>query len=253
MSLKLSICIEMIFKEKEFLERIKSTAKTGIKAFEFWGWQDKDIEKINSLKKEYELELAAFTGSKTSLTDTKKSEQAYEDIKKALDIGKKLNAHNVIITVGQEQKDISRKKQKQNIINILKKIAPEAEKKNISLVVEPLNTEVNHPGYFLSSSYEGYEIIDAVGSNSVKILFDIYHQQITEGNIIQNIKNHIDYIGHFHLADVPGRKEPGTGELNYKNIFEEINRLNYNGYIGCEFKPSISSKNTIKKTLDLIN
>ena len=253
MSLKLSLCIEMIFNEYPFLERVEKAAEAGVEAVEFWGWDQKELKKFDKKRKASGLDLAAFTGSKTPLTDPQKTEQAVEDIKKAVKTADDLDAKNVIITVGQEQENVERKIQKENIIRVLKEVASEAEDKKVTLVLEPLNTAVDHQGYFLDSSYEGYEILDEVGSDSVKLLFDIYHQQITEGNIIDNISDHIDYIGHFHLADVPGRQEPGTGELNYCNIFSAIADLDYDRYVGCEFRPSGDSMDAVKKTLNLIN
>ncbi|MFW6278650.1 MAG: hydroxypyruvate isomerase family protein [Bacillota bacterium] len=252
MTIKLSLCIEMVFGEYPFLERIDKAAQAEVKAIEFWGWEGKELVPINEKRGNYGLELAAFTGSKTPLTDCHRTEQAVEDITRSLKAAGDLGARNVIITVGQQQQDTTLKRQKENIIKVLKKVAPKAEKRNINLVVEPLNTAVDHKGYFLSSSAEGYDIIDTVGSESVKLLFDIYHQQITEGNIIANIREHINYIGHFHLADVPGRHEPGTGELNFVNIFSAISELDYEGYVGCEFKPTGSSMEAVKNTLQMI-
>jgi len=104
----------------------------------------------------------------------------------------------------------------------------------MTLVLEPLNILVNHMGYYLTTTEESAEIIREVGSDYVKILYDVYHQQITEGNIINNIKNNIDLIGHIHIGDVPGRKQPGTGEINYKNVFKAIKETGYEGYVVFE-------------------
>jgi hydroxypyruvate isomerase len=102
------------------------------------------------------------------------------------------------------------------------------------IVLEPLNVLVNHMGYFLVTTEEAAKMIKAVDSPNCKILFDIYHQQISEGNVIRNIKNNIDLIGHFHIGDNPGRNQPGTGELNYTKIFEAIKETGYDRWLAFE-------------------
>ncbi len=246
MSAKFSVCIEMIFGEVPFIERIDEVAKSGLDAFEFWGWQEKDLEAINEKCSETGLDLAAITAGNVVLTDPEQIEETVDQIKKSIKTAKEIKSQNIIITVGQELEAYDRSVQHQNIVQVLKEVAPAAEKAEIMLVVEPLNTAVDHIGYYLSSSREGYEIVNEVNSEAVRLLFDIYHQQITEGNLIDNIKEHIGLIGHFHLADVPGRHEPGTGELNYRNILSAITDTDYDRYVGCEFRPEQSSREALE-------
>jgi hydroxypyruvate isomerase len=137
------------------------------------------------------------------------------------------------------------------VVEGLKAIAPYAEEKNITLSLEPLNVLVDHAGYYLVTSEQGFQVIDEVGSPQIKLLYDIYHQQITEGNILATICANMDKIGHLHVADVPGRQEPGTGELNYQNIFSRIADSDYQGYVGLEFKPSTTSEEALAKVLKI--
>ena len=111
------------------------------------------------------------------------------------------------------------------------------EAAGVTLVIEPLNELVNHAGYYLVRSDEAFEIIDEVGSDHVKVVFDIYHQQISEGHLIHNITTNIDKIAHFHAAGNPGRHELSHGEINYPKIFDAIRQTNYAGYIGLEYWP----------------
>jgi hydroxypyruvate isomerase len=129
---------------------------------------------------------------------------------------------------------------------MLKHVAPLFEKSGITLVLEPLNILCDHMGYYLASSYEAFEICNVVGSKNIKVLYDIYHQQITEGNLIPTIRKYFDLIGHFHVADVPGRNEPGTGEINYRNVFRAIEDLGYDKYVGLEYSPTIDTAETLK-------
>ena len=124
-----------------------------------------------------------------------------------------------------------------NAVAALREAAPILEKNGLTAVVEILNTYVDHAGYFLYYVRDGVELVDRVGSPNVKLLFDIYHVQIMEGNLISNIRAHIGRIGHFHVGDVPGRHEPGTGEINYRNVFKAIYELGdrFQGYVGLEY------------------
>jgi hydroxypyruvate isomerase len=105
-------------------------------------------------------------------------------------------------------------------------------------VVEPLNSKVDHQGYFLDHGAEAFALIEAIGHPALRVLFDIYHMQIMDGDIIATIEAHAPAIAHFHVADVPGRHEPGTGELNYANIFRRIDATGYGGFVGLEYRPS---------------
>ena len=112
------------------------------------------------------------------------------------------------------------------------------ESEGIILVIEPLNLTIDHKGYYLSKSSEAFDIVSEVGSPNVKVLYDIYHQQVTEGNIINTIRENIDLIGHFHAAGLPGRQELNRGELYYPAVFDAIDHAGYQGYVGLEYMPA---------------
>src|SRR4029077_20010869 len=154
---------------------------------------------------------------------------------------KRLGSKTLIVTTGIEDRSMPRADQHAHYVTALKAVAHMAEDAQVTLVLEPLNTKVDHPGYYLQTAKEGFEILDEVGSPSVKMLFDIYHHQIMEGNVIADITKNISKIAHFHVADVPGRHEPGTGEINYANVFRAIAASGYQGFVGLEFKPSGSA------------
>ena len=157
-----------------------------------------------------------------------------------------------MVTVGPERDDLPPGAEHRAGVNALRDAAPAAEAAGIDLVVEPLNNPVDHPGYYLDSSYEAYEIVDAVDSPAVSVLFDVYHQQITEGNVIQNLTEHVEFVGYVHVADVPGRHEPGTGELNYARVFEALDDAGYDGYVGLEYSPSTDAAEAVERVLELV-
>lgn len=250
--LKLSACVEMLFASKPFIERPALAKAAGFSAYEFWGWDQKDIPAIEDAQKKAGIPCAGCcvsTRDKSKaaaygdgcLLNAKNAAVYAEMIEETVESTGPLNVTTFIATTGQALPSVSREKQRDAIIECLRAAAPVAEKAGVTLVLEPLNILVDHKGYFLSESAEAAEILRAVNSPSVKMLFDIYHQQITEGNLTDNIRAYANLIGHFHLADVPGRHQPGTGEINYAHVMKVIGETAYGRYVGCEYTPSGAS------------
>jgi hydroxypyruvate isomerase len=148
-----------------------------------------------------------------------------------------------------------RSEQMANAVAALRAAAPMLEKNGMTAIVEVLNTYVDHAGYFLYYVRDGAELIDRVGSPNVKLLFDIYHVQIMEGNLIQSIRANIDRIGHFHVGDVPGRHQPGTGEINYRNVFKAIYDQGdrFRGSVALEYSPTVPLEQDLAAMRDLAN
>jgi len=134
----------------------------------------------------------------------------------------------------------------------LKAIAPLAEKAGITIVLEPLNTLVDHPGYFLDSVDLGAQLVREVANPKIRLLFDIYHVQVMQGNLIERLREHLDVIGHVHVADVPGRHEPGTGEINYRNVFKSLKEAGYDKTVGFEYVPTLASEVTATSSLAML-
>jgi len=249
----------------DFYDRFKAAKDAGVDCVDFWGWSAKDIYRIKDIIEENEIVVTSMGvdttdpdvrkvfGEKRLLTrDADAFDAFYKASEESIKMAKLLNVPSLIVTTGNTRSDdITRYEQHANIILMLKHVAPLFEDAGVTAIVEPLNILCNHMGYFLSSSYEAFEICNVVGSKNIKVLYDIYHQQITEGNLIPTIRKYFDQIGHFHVADVPGRYEPGTGEINYRNVFKAIEDLGYDKYVGLEYRPSIDSAETVKKVIEL--
>lgn len=249
---RLSVCIEMIFRELPFLDRIDAVAEAGYSAFEFWRWSTKDIQGIMERKEKYGLGVSVFgVDPMGRIVDHGTKDEFIRGVKGSIEVAHKLECPSLIVTVGNQLEGVPREKQHESIVKCLKEAAELVEKAGVTLVLEPLNVLVDHKGYYLSTSSEGFEILREVDSPNIKLLYDIYHQQITEGNLIDTITKNISQIGHFHAADVPGRHEPGTGEINYANVFRKIDELGYRGFIGLEFKPQTDPKEVLKKVTDI--
>lgn len=260
--MKFSVCIEMIFNSLPLRERFLQVKNAGMDAAEMWGWADRDLSEIKEAIEESKVVLTSMcvgTKDKSLAIKYKQTPVVADDSGKifreialcSAKAAKELGVKNLIVTTGQERTDITRERQHENIVRALSAAAPIFEENGVTAVLEPLNILIDHKGYYLSSSAQAADILKEVGNKNVKMLFDIYHQQITEGNIINNINRYIDLIGHFHIADNPGRHEPGTGELNYSAIFKAIEDTDYDGYVGLEFAPSASHAGALKRVLEL--
>ncbi|HYA22197.1 MAG TPA: TIM barrel protein [Thermoproteota archaeon] len=250
--IKLSACIEIIFTEVPFSDRIDRVSEIGLPAFEFWGWGRKDIDEIKRRKQEHGVEIAAFgVDPMPSIVDRGNASSFITAVENSVKVAHELGCKTLIVTTGNELKGVPRSQQHESIVESLRKAAATAEREKVTLVLEPLNVLVDHMGYYLSSSSEGFDIVREVGSQKVKLLYDIYHQQVTEGNLISTIMKNIDMIGHFHSADVPGRHEPGTGEINYANVLRAVDDAGYEGYVGLEFKPTRDSGQALRTIIDI--
>lgn len=239
--MKLSVCIDAVFMGRDLETAFREVKESGITAVEFWTWEDKHIEKLKMLKEETGIEIAAFCTGFISLVEAVKWDEYLDSLKKTIQTAKELGCRTIISQTGSEL-PISREEQQRSLIDGLKACVPYLEEAGITLVVEPLNLRVDHAGYYLSSSDEAAKIMNEVGSPYVKMLYDIYHQQITEGDLIRRITEYIPYIGHFHAAGNPGRHELYHSEVDYQKVFEAIRKTGYEGYIGLEYFPVDDAK-----------
>ena len=134
------------------------------------------------------------------------------------------------------------------MIDALKTLAKTCEAEDVTLLLEPFNTKVDHPDYFLDDYDLTVDVLKAVGSPKVKMLYDIYHAQIMSGNIVAFIRRNIQHIGHFHIAGIPGRHEPIANELNYPYVLQEIDKLGYTGYCGLEYWATLPDEESLRLT-----
>ncbi len=171
----------------------------------------------------------AFTGSDQKLRD-----QAVEEVRAAIEVAKRVNAKWMTVVPGAFNNGVEEGYQTARCIDLLRRCADVLEPHGLVMVLEPLNWWTNHAGLFLRETPQAYEICRAVNSPSCKILYDIYHQQIQEGNLIKNIDRAWDEIAYFQAGDNPGRNEPGTGEINYLNVFKHIHSKGFEGVVGME-------------------
>ena len=242
-----------IFNQLEFIK------DQGFKAFEDNGMKNRDVktqEIIGNFLSKNNMKMGVFVAHKIywnepnlASGDLNKRNEFLNDISTSIDVAKRINAKWMTVVPGHLDLRKDMNYQTQNVIETLKQAAELLEKHDLTMVLEPLNFR-DHPGLFLTESPQAFQICKAVNSKSCKILFDIYHQQIQEGNLIPNIEASWNEIAYFQIGDNPGRNEPTTGEINYKNIFKYIYDKGFNGVLGMEHGNSLKG---LEGELKLIN
>jgi len=230
------------------IDQLNFIADQGFTAFEDNGMKNRSVslqEKMAQTMANRKLTMGVFVAHKIywkepSLTTGKEEsrKEFLQQIEESVTVAKRVNAKWMTVVPGHLDLKLDIGFQTANVVETLKYASDILEKHNLIMVLEPLNF-YNHPGLFLTKIPQAFEVCKAVDSSSCKILFDIYHQQIEEGNLIPNMKMAWDEIAYFQTGDNPGRKEPTTGEINYKNIFKYIHSQNYTGVLGMEHGNSI--------------
>ena len=241
------------------VDQINYMADLGFRAFEDNGMKSRSIalqEKISKTLVKRGMKMGVFVAHKiywdkpnlSSGNDDYRND-FLNDIRNSIEVAKRVNAKWMTVVPGSLdlRKDISY--QTSNVIETLKRASDILEPHNLVIVLEPLNFR-DHPGLFLTESPQAFQICKAVDSPSCKILFDIYHQQIQEGNLIPNIDDSWDEIAYFQIGDNPGRMEPTTGEINYKNVFKFIYEKGYDGILGMEHGNSMQGIKGEKALVD---
>jgi hydroxypyruvate isomerase len=242
--MKFDICLEMVLTDLPYDQRILKIGECGFKSVEFWMHDEKDAVVLKQTAEQAGVDInnlvvngpAGSPGG--SLTDAKELNAYLERVEEVIAFAKKAGISKGITCTGNLIPGLTRAQMRANVENALVEAGKIAARNDFLLVLECLNTHVDHAGYFLDSSIEGVEIIKSVNSPNVKVLYDVYHMQIMEGNVIANVTKNIDSIGHFHSAGVPGRHELDNGELNYPAIIKAIAATGYDGAFGLEYSPA---------------
>jgi len=239
-----SACIELLFapEHPEFIDRIHAAKAAGLDAVEFWKWSNKDLEAVENALRQTGLPLAGLLCERDgALANGHDHDRIMNGISASLEVAKRLGTKIMIITTGDEQPGMSRAEQHASIVRALKGAAKVVEGSGVTLALEPLNDRVDHPGYYLTSTEEGLDIIDEVARPEVKLLYDIYHSAVMGEEIEAVLKGRLDRVAHVHLADTPGRGEPGSGAMDWADRLEWLEKQGYAGLVGLEYRPTIST------------
>lgn len=260
--LRFSANIEMLGTHVDFYDRFALAKQSGFDAVEFWSFEGKDLKKIASLSKEFSLPISSLSGDGAdySLCDDSHRKGYIEYARQAIEAATLVGSPFIVLhsnalgeggRVVNSYADCSINRLYMNMALTLSLLAPYAQKAGITCVLEPLNVQVDHKGNLLRTIADAVEVVRSVGSPVVKVLYDLYHMQIESGNLLSVFAQNQDYIGHIHIADNPGRHEPGTGEIHYGNIIAGLDRLGYEGMVAFELLPQGSYEKAVKAIMAL--
>ena len=256
-----SVCIEPMYSELPFLERFQAAKDDGFSFVEFWSWTDKDLDAVKAAAERAGIGISGFNGdAELSLIDPEQKESYLAFLRRSVEAAKKVGAWSVTIhsnglgdggVVINHYDGLSDTVKLCAMFNTLKDCAKIAEESGIFMNLEPLNVTTDHVGNFRQTTRMAAEMTRLIGSPWLKVLYDVYHMQLNEGRLCDNIRAYGDQFGHIHVADAPGRHEPGTGEINYANVLACLEETGYTGLIGFELMPKTSTAEAVKAIMKL--
>lgn len=249
--MKISVCLDAVCPQVEPAQAVRQLAAIGVSAVEFWGWENKNLEALAAACTQQGVQVAGMCTSSFLLNVPAERPHYLEGLVQSLQAAKRLGCPTLITQVGMDTGE-ARTAQHESIAQGLRAAAPLLQEAGVTLVIEPLNLRVNHPGYYLSSSQEAFDLVQEADSPFVKVLFDVYHQQITEGDLLAHLLPNLELVGHLHAAGVPGRHELETGEVHYPRLLQEIKRAGYQGFAGLEYTPVQPYLQAVKQDLDAL-
>jgi hydroxypyruvate isomerase len=243
-----SACIEWLFaKEAPAVpDRIRASKAAGLSGIEFWSWSNKDLDAVKSALDETGLAIAGILCEPIArITDPAEHSRFLDGVRASLAAAQKLGAPVMIVQAGDDRPGIPREAQHAALVKVLKDAADIVKGSGVVVALEPLNDRVDHPGYYLTSTVEGLDIIDEVDRPDVRLLYDIYHSAMMGEQIEDVLDGRLDRVVHVHLADTQGRGEPGSGTMDWQARLDWLAEHGYAGFVGLEYRPTGSTEDSL--------
>ena len=241
----LSVMLWTVYEKLPFEQRIEKVAAADYSNVElveeYKDWSQADYAQFRAQKSRLHINVDACSGIAHSLCDPAQRDAFLEEVRAKLPVLEELECHKLILLTGDKVPGLSHQQMHDACVESLKRAAELTATKKVGILLENIDP-LENPKYFLTSVLEGFEIVRSVDAPNLQFLYDFFHDQIAEGNLLAKLDKNLDIIGVVHVADVPGRHEPGTGEINYPNIFRKLGQLGFNGYVAMEF---VSSGETV--------
>lgn len=251
-----SACIDAMYMEIPFLDRFRAAKKDGFEYVEFWSWVDKDLDAVKAAAEKAGIGISGFNGDADySLIDPAHKEKYLEFLEQSAQAALKVGAKSVTIhsnalgdagIVVNHYEELSDTLKICSMYDMLLGCVKIIEKTGIAMNLEALNVTTDHVGNFLKHTSMAAEMTRLINHPKLKILYDVYHMQLNEGSLCDTISKFADQFGHVHVADAPGRHEPGTGEINYSKVFSCLEKCGYTGLIGYELFPESSTEKAVQ-------
>jgi len=261
--LKFSICIETILNKINFYDRPEIISEFGLDSIEFWDWRDKDKDLLMDAMSASGLKTELFSGNRDRDLVTKNADKTIMDeIPESLQYARSIGCNKLMLltdvlnpdgSAKPLNEDLSLVDKFKNLEKSLYAIEEFSKNKGVIYIVEPLNTVKDHPGYYLSDPDLLFKILRKNNFSNIYMLYDVYHMAKMNRDVFNDINLYFDLIRHIHIADLPDRTEPGSGNFNYKVLFLELIRLGYKYLIGLEYFPTVDTIENVRKTVKYLN
>ena len=242
----MSPCLEWLFADggAVFPDRIRAAGRAGFLQAEFWTAGNKDVDQVVHAIDECGVTVTCFVSEPAGQIVDPSTHPAFLDgIERSCALAKRLHATSLIVVSGDARPGVGRRQQRDAIASALDEAARIAA--GVDLVLEPLNTRVDHPGYFLESTSEAVDILRTVGRPNVKLLYDLYHSTVMDEDEREVLSLARGLIGHVHIADAPGRHEPGTGTIDWRRALALLRDSGYDGALGLEYTPTRDTSSSL--------
>lgn len=245
-----SVCVPAIYRGMPFPEALERVRRAGYDYYEFWGWWELDLETLSRVQRRLSLTPAAMCARFIPLNDPERRADFVKGLRETVEASERIGCTGLIAQAGPEMPGIPHEAQMDSVADGLRACVPVLEASGRILMLEPLNTQIDHPGYCLPLSEDAFRIADAVGSPHVKVLYDAYHQHITGEDTIGQIRRYTAQIGHIHIAGHPGRHEPlGESEIDFGALYAALRQAGYNGGVGLEYFPLKDPEEGLRKLM----
>jgi hydroxypyruvate isomerase len=247
--LELSACIELLFTEHErpFVERVRAAAAAGCDGVEFWSWQDKPLDELADVVVETGVAVAMMVVDPfVDLVDARRSTEFVEAVRGSALAAKRIGCRALVAVSGKALADVPAAEQNEAIVRSLRAAAPVAGEHGVTLLLEPLNTRIDHPGMYLSSTSLGLDLVERIDRPEVRLLYDVYHSVVMGEEPAEVLHGRGDLVGHVHVADTNGRHEPGTGSIGWDRTISVLLDAGYRGFVGMEYSPTVDSADSMR-------
>src|SRR5262249_40862550 len=246
--LELSACIEWLFAdEPRFADRIGRAAAAGLGSVEFWTWRDKDLPAVSSALSEAGVTVAGFVSQPEGRpVDPLTHEEVVDGVSESARVAQSLGCGSLLVLAGDGLESAADSEQRRAVVHALRRAAPVAAERGVRLLLEPLNTRIDHVGHFLDATDHGLGIVEDVDAANVLLLLDLYHSAVMGEALDEVVGDRIGLVGHVHVADTQGRHEPGTGDIDWPATVSWLRRARYSGYLGLEYQPTCGTAESFR-------
>ena len=252
--MELCPCLDAVLWNTGQAEALERLASLGVRSFEFWDWRTRDVDQLAGLCARLEPRPVAFSGNtfEEPLVDPAAHPAAFRHLTESLAVASRLSVRTLVVHVGYTRATLSREQQWVAAVRGLRGAGDLAAAAGATLVVEPLNSLINHPGYFLDGLPQACALVREVDHPAVRLLLDVYHMAVMHHDLLDRLADALPLVTHVHVADVPGRGEPGSGALPWRQIVPALHR-GYDGPVGLEWWPMLPVDKALHRCREALN